>query len=102
MRLVSYEIHPGRVLLDGIADDGEPVTVFLGLPAALWAVAAVEVIDRWAGDSRLLFTAVRCGPRERLLVLSDGETRMTLDLLTQPARRPSSGGRGPSRWVPSA
>lgn len=102
MRLVSYEILPGRVLLDVIADDGEPVALPVNLPATLWAVAAVEVIDRWAGDSRQLVTVVRHGPYGTRLVLSDGETRMMLDMLAHPARRPWSGSRGPWRRVPSS
>lgn len=102
MRLAFYEILPGRLLLDATTDDGEPVAVLLRLPATLWAVAAVETIDRWSGDSRQLVTAVRCGPHGTRLVLSDGETRMTLDLLTQPVRRLSSGRQASWRRVPSA
>lgn len=102
MRLVSYEILPGRVLLDVMTDDGEPVAVQLGLSAGLWAVAAVEVIDRWAGDSRQLACVVRCGSQGRRLVLSDGETRMMLDLIAQPGRRLSSGGNARWRRVPAA
>ena len=102
MRLAFYEILPGGLLLDATTDDGEPLAVLLRLPATLWAVAAVEVIDRWSGDSRRLATAVRCGPRGTRLVLSDGDTRMMLDLLTQPARSLSSGEHAPSRRVPSA
>ena len=102
MRLAFYEILHGRVLLDLMTDDGEPVAVLLRLPAALWAVAAVEAIDRWARDSRQLVTIVRYGPYGRRLVLSDGETRMMLDLPTQTPRRPSSCSRDPWRQVPSA
>lgn len=102
MRLAFYEILPGRVLLDLMTDDGEPVAVLLRLPAALWAVAAVEAIDRWARDSRQLVTIARCGPNGRRLVFCDGETRMMLDLAAQPPRRLSSGSRAPWRQVPSA
>ena len=102
MRLAFYETLPGRVLLDVVLDDGEPVAVEISLPPRLSAVAAVEVIDRWARGSCQLASVVRDGSHGRRLVLSDGETRMMLDLLTPPARQLSSEDHAPWRRVPSA
>ncbi len=92
MRLVFYELLPGRVRLDAITDAGEPVTLEVSLPATLWAVAAVETLDRWVLDTRPIRLLLRATRRGIRLELSDGQARITLDLLSPVPRwhRPRS------------
>ncbi len=82
MRLVFYELLPGRVRLDAITGAGQPVTLEVSLPATLWAVAAVAALDRWVLDSRPIRLRMRATRHGSRLELSDGQARVTLDLLT--------------------
>lgn len=81
VRLVFYQLLPGRLMLDAITEVGHPFVLETRLPAALWAVVAVAALDRWSSDSRQIAFLIREGRHGRQLELSDGNTRITLDVL---------------------
>lgn len=106
MRLVFYELLPGRARLDALGDDGEPLTLEVGLPATLWAGVAMTALDRWALDSRPIGMIMRVTRRGGRVELSDGRTRMMLELLS-PVPRPCGpqplgvgAGAGAGRRIP--
>lgn len=81
-RLVFCQPLPGRLLLDAVTEVGCPVGFEVRLPATLWAVVAVAALDRWSSDSRQIAFVLREGRHGSRLDLSDGNTRMTLDVLS--------------------
>ena len=95
MRLLFYQLLPGRVRLDVVTDTGQPVTLEVNLTATLWAAAAVAALDRWALDTRPIRLVLRATPHGSRLVLSDGQARITLDLLSPSPHSPRSQSSSP-------
>lgn len=90
-RVVFVEVRRGRMLLDCVLADpvrlpghehdaGSPFVIAADLPAAMWATVARGLLERWTADSREL--EVRLRPRRDVtqVGVSDGRTRVLLDL----------------------
>ncbi len=83
-RVVFLEQVPGAVVLDCVTTRGHhtgaPFTIKVEAPLREWMGAAVAVLERWASEGRELGFQFRAGGRCPQVEVSDGCTRMVLDV----------------------